>query len=571
MKTCPTCQTEYADDVEFCSRDGMKLRSIREVGEDPMIGRALDQRWIIESKLGEGGMGAVYIARQRSVNRKVAIKTLRPQLADNDEFVDRFFREAKVATMINHPHCVTILDFGQDAEDSTLYLAMEFLEGEALADRMSRGAIPLKDILRVGAQVTSALAAAHGHSIVHRDLKPDNIYMLDIPGGGVFAKVLDFGIAKVNTDGATQYTRTGQVFGTPEYMSPEQCSGHEVDGRSDLYALGCILYEMVIGKTPFKAPSSNAMAVLMAHLHETPAPPSAQGVSLPAEVEALIMRLLAKEPDARAESAASLNQELEALLAAIEGDLAPSLSGAMAATAATAATAFDATAAHSITPGPSPAPIARLPTAATLPQPGLATLESTTTSGTRRGVAPLIALGVVVALAIAGASAFALSIANQSDEQDAVANGGDTKEEGDSTLASPDEATPTDNVEGGAVGPSNAEPPSVDEDVEATPPAAPDVEVAATPEPAEAKTPTKKVKSSSKKKRPTRGETPRRLDDVFDKTTTIARDADSIRRNAEKTVDAADLLLDSLGGGAKPPTKKKKKKKAKDAMDVIGF
>ena len=114
MKICPTCQTEYADDVEFCSADGMKLRRVREVSEDPMIGRALDRRWIIESKLGEGGMGAVYAGRQKSVNRKVAIKTLRPQLADNDEFVDRFFREAKVATTINHPHCVTILDFGQD-------------------------------------------------------------------------------------------------------------------------------------------------------------------------------------------------------------------------------------------------------------------------------------------------------------------------------------------------------------------------------------------------------------------------------------------------------------------------
>ena len=567
MKICPTCQTEYADDVEFCSADGMKLRRVREVSEDPMIGRALDRRWIIESKLGEGGMGAVYAGRQKSVNRKVAIKTLRPQLADNDEFVDRFFREAKVATTINHPHCVTILDFGQD-DDETLYLAMEYLEGEALADRMARGAMPLQDILRVGVQVTSALAAAHSHQIIHRDLKPDNIYLLDIPGGGVFAKVLDFGIAKVNTEGATQYTRTGQVFGTPDYMSPEQCSGYELDGRSDLYALGCILYEMVLGKTPFTTPSSNSMAILMAHIHEVPATPSAQGVTLPAEVESIIMRLLHKDPNVRAESASALNRELEALLAGLEGDMVPSLSGPMAA----AATAFDATAAH-VTPGPMPSP--RPPTASTSPQFAPAAPQP------KRSVVPLVAVGILVALAIAGASAFALSLARQDDPNAATAAATTTQDDDSSGEVAAKEDTPPEATE-----PEDepATEPNVGEDEgtpEPTTDPAPEDDTktaAAEPEdePKDAPKPTRKTskpKTTKKTASATKRTPADAVEDVHRSIDMFQRDTKKIARDIEQSTTAVDVLLNS--GKVKTPkrkkTRKNTKKKQTDAMDALGF
>ena len=307
-KVCPECKSTYPADVDFCPQDGMKLRLQRTDDQDDMIGRTLDGRWIIEEKIGEGGMGSVYKGSQRSVNRTIAIKTLRASLTDNDEFVDRFFREAKIATTINHPHCVTVLDFGQDPETQELYLAMEFLDGMPLADRMEEGSLSILELIKISIQVSSALAASHANSIIHRDLKPDNVFLVDMSTGDVFAKVLDFGIAKVNDD-ANQYTRTGQIFGTPDYMSPEQCSGKSLDGRSDLYSLGCILYEITTGHAPFEA--DNPMAVLMAHMTEIPAPPSSLGIELPPGLELIIMRLLAKEPEDRFEHANALIEALK--------------------------------------------------------------------------------------------------------------------------------------------------------------------------------------------------------------------------------------------------------------------
>lgn len=315
MKLCPTCQTEYGEEVEFCPADGMKLRVRRDEQADPLVGRALDDRWIIEEKLGEGGMGAVYKGHQRSVNRTVAIKTLRPQLVESEEFVNRFFREAQIAANIAHPNCVTILDYGE-AKDGTLYLAMEFLDGELLTDRIETGELTVKQVLEIGIQVASALSAAHDQSIVHRDLKPDNIFLLDVPGGATFVKVLDFGIAKM-LDSNTQVTKTGMIFGTPEYMSPEQCRGDRIDGRSDLYALGCILYELVGGRTPFRA--TTPMAVLMAHVNEdVPGLPATDAGNIPPGLERIIMRLLEKRPENRPESAAKVRAELEAELQRLE-------------------------------------------------------------------------------------------------------------------------------------------------------------------------------------------------------------------------------------------------------------
>ncbi|MBA2662416.1 MAG: serine/threonine protein kinase [Bradymonadaceae bacterium] len=315
MKICPTCQTEFDDAVDFCPNDGMKLRLGRGPAvADPMLGRNLDGRWIIEKKIGEGGMGAVYLGHQRSVQRRVAIKTLHTSLNDNDSFVDRFFREAKIATTINHPHCVTILDFGQDP-DGTLYLAMEYLEGLTLSARLTKGDLTLEEILKIGIQIASALSAAHDASIVHRDLKPDNIFVLEMSGGGTFVKVLDFGIAKV-INSQTQVTQTGQIFGTPHYMSPEQCQGQAIDGRSDLYSLGCILYELIGGRPPFGG--DTPMAILMAHIFGEVESLSAKAHGVvPVEVEELVVRLLQKSSADRYASATEVREALESALAGL--------------------------------------------------------------------------------------------------------------------------------------------------------------------------------------------------------------------------------------------------------------
>jgi len=290
----------------------MRLQELEDDISDPLIGKVLDGRWVIEKCIGMGGMGAVYLGSQRSVDRKVAIKTLKPELSNSREFVDRFFREARVATKISHPNCVTILDFGQTADD-TLYLAMEFLDGMELTERLDEGGLTAREIVEICIQISSALAAAHSSNIIHRDLKPDNIYLLSISDESVFIKVLDFGIAKV-LDSEEKMTQTGQVFGTPEYMSPEQCRGDVLDGRSDLYSLGCIMYRMLAGKPPFQAES--AMAVLVAHVSQAP-----QDVrelmtrdDIPEAFVELTMRLLSKQPGERPIDAPAVRAELEAIL-----------------------------------------------------------------------------------------------------------------------------------------------------------------------------------------------------------------------------------------------------------------
>ena len=314
MKVCPECERQYGEDVEFCAHDGAKLRSIEDENEDPLIGRMLDGRWRIEEKFGEGGMGSIYLASQESVGREVAIKTLRTALSDNEEFADRFMQEAKVTSTISHPHCVTILDFGQ-TENGTLYLAMEYLDGEPLSDRLDRGKVGLKEALEIAIQVSSALAAAHEHKIVHRDLKPDNIFLLDISDGSTFVKVLDFGISK-DIDSEEDMTRTGQIFGTPKYMSPEQCQGEDLDGRSDLYALGCLLYELLAEEPPFSGDKS--MSILVSHVQrEIPPVREVADREIPNRLNDIVMRLLEKKRHNRPATAADVRQILEDILSNI--------------------------------------------------------------------------------------------------------------------------------------------------------------------------------------------------------------------------------------------------------------
>ncbi len=311
MMICPKCLRQYENGGSHCVDDGAVLRKFRDQSSQ-LLGTTLDGRWRILDKIGEGGMGEVYRARQVNVDRDVAIKVLRIALAATDEYVTRFMREADIASTVQHPHFVSIYDFGQSEVDHLLYIAMELLEGESLAQSLRKRRPTLREIVTIGEQVCAALSAAHERQIIHRDLKPDNIFLLDVPDGP-FIKVLDFGIAKdLNAAGVT---RTGQLFGTPEYMSPEQCDGGAgVDGRSDLYALGCVLYEVLVAQSPFH--HNSVIKTLLAQVSEEPRPFGEVGIAVPPAIEAVVFRLLEKNPDNRYANAVDVRHALKAALEA---------------------------------------------------------------------------------------------------------------------------------------------------------------------------------------------------------------------------------------------------------------
>lgn len=254
--------------------------------------------------LGEGGMGAVYEARQEPLDRRVAIKTLHAEHAKNKESIARFFNEAKVLSRLEHPSIVQVSDFGY-ADDGAAYLAMEYLRGQSLAARLRELSIrgerlALPTALQICVQVADVLGVAHGEGIVHRDLKPENLMLVADPvaPGGERVKVLDFGIAKLTTDQSGVKTGTDQMMGTPAYMSPEQCAGAGgVDAQTDVYALGCVLYELLAGKRPFVA---DGLGLLLAmHMFEEPTPLLSIVPALPAPVAELVHRMLRKDKKQR--------------------------------------------------------------------------------------------------------------------------------------------------------------------------------------------------------------------------------------------------------------------------------
>jgi eukaryotic-like serine/threonine-protein kinase len=278
-----------------------------------MIGQSVGN-YRITGLLGQGGMGMVYLAEHPGIGRKAAVKILHPALARDRDMVTRFLNEARAVNAIHHPGIVEIFDSGSLDQAETWYIVMEFLDGESLAARLRRGRMPLPEALEIGRQACLALGAAHAKGIIHRDLKPDNLFLVPDPNQPAreLVKVLDFGIAKLSpgpTTAGSVRTRTGAVLGTPLYMSPEQCRGtREIDHRTDVYALGVILYEMVCGRPPFFSEGFGELAHL--HISAPPPPPRQHVPGLPRDVEQLLLRALQKDPPARFSSMAELYRAL---------------------------------------------------------------------------------------------------------------------------------------------------------------------------------------------------------------------------------------------------------------------
>jgi serine/threonine-protein kinase len=336
--TCPTCGTELRPGARFCPRDGTTVRPDTaflpseaaspagattqaptepegQAGHDAILNRVLDGRYRILATLGQGGIGAVYEGEHVEMKKRVAVKVLHSVFAKTDSFLRRFEREARSASRLSHPGCVSIIDFGRvsrvdpavggDALIGMPYLVMEFVKGELLRDRIDRARMPPYEALMITRGALSALRHAHELGLVHRDIKPPNIMLAATGEPLPLVKLLDFGLAKNISEGSPDVqqalTEMGMVFGTPGYLSPEQAAGKQADARSDLYSVGVVLFEMICGCPPFERPT--AVEVVRDHLLTPPPRPTKFMKTLSPELEAVILRALEKDPAKRPQTA----------------------------------------------------------------------------------------------------------------------------------------------------------------------------------------------------------------------------------------------------------------------------
>src|SRR5213596_1736947 len=272
---------------------------------DTLIDSVFDGRYRIIRKLGAGGMANVYLAEDQELGRRVAIKILDDRHAADNSFIERFRREAKNAAGLSHPNIVSIYDRGE--AEGTYYIAMEYLDGRSLKELVvARGPLPIPDAIDATRQVLHALRFAHRKGVVHRDIKPHNV-MADADGR---LKVTDFGIARA---GASQMTEAGSIIGTAQYLSPEQARGAAVDQRSDLYSVGIVLYELLTGTVPFNG--ETPVEIAMRHLSDTPRPPSVLRPEIPPDLDMVVLRALAKNPEDRFQTAEEMDAELDRVAA----------------------------------------------------------------------------------------------------------------------------------------------------------------------------------------------------------------------------------------------------------------
>ncbi len=307
MKACPKCGTEYPDTTTLCPSDGIAL----EKTDDSLLGQTLAGKYRIEGKLSEGGMGTVYRGTHVLMDKTVAVKVLRPSLAADEKIVARFSREARAASRINHPHALSVTDFGED-ENGVVFLVMEYLDGHTLKQVIRNdGPMALPRVVEIIKQVGGALDEAHGQGVVHRDLKSDNIMLISATPGD-YAKVLDFGIAKIKErdgDYDVSLTSPDLVIGTPQYMSPEQCSqSPDIDARSDIYSLGIIIFEMLVGHVPFTGESPTV--IMLKQMQHPPPSLTVERSDVPAAVATVVNRALQKRAEHRYETVGQLVEDL---------------------------------------------------------------------------------------------------------------------------------------------------------------------------------------------------------------------------------------------------------------------
>ena len=320
MRPCPQCSSLCDETHQFCPSCGFPIGKIAQnTTDDPLIGRTLPGGFGIIELIGVGGMGRVYRAEQTNLGRTVAVKIVHPHLAGEENAVARFITEARAASRLNHPNSVAVIDFGK-TNDGQLYLVMEYLRGKDLARvAYEEGPLPFRRIVDVLRQTLAALAEAHHFDIIHRDLKPENIILEPVRGGGDFVKVVDFGLAKMQVEKSQpSITSPGIVCGTPEYMSPEQGRGDPLDPRSDLYAVGVILFQLLTGRLPFEAETPTQ--VVLMHLSKAPPDPNqvAPDRMIPKPIVQITMKALAKEAKDRFQNAEEFALALGDAMAKIE-------------------------------------------------------------------------------------------------------------------------------------------------------------------------------------------------------------------------------------------------------------